>query len=45
MPIRIPYIQLWENELATPGYIVSDWYGIHSTVESANTGLDMEDAR
>jgi beta-glucosidase len=31
-----------KNELAFPGYLVSDWYATHSTVESANAGLDME---
>ncbi|KAF2008822.1 glycoside hydrolase family 3 protein [Aaosphaeria arxii CBS 175.79] len=31
-----------KDELAFPGYIVSDWYATHSTADSANTGLDME---
>ncbi|KAG9254347.1 glycosyl hydrolase family 3 N terminal domain-containing protein [Emericellopsis atlantica] len=30
------------DELAFPGYIVSDWYSTHSTIASANAGLDVE---
>ncbi|KAI4601181.1 hypothetical protein KJ359_012369 [Pestalotiopsis sp. 9143b] len=30
------------DELAFPGYVTSDWYATHSTVDSANAGLDME---
>lgn len=30
------------DELGFRGYIVSDWYATHSTVESALTGLDLE---
>jgi len=30
------------KELAFPGYLVSDWYATHSTVDSANGGLDLE---
>ncbi|CAI6091692.1 unnamed protein product [Clonostachys chloroleuca] len=32
---------LLKEELAFPGYIMTDWGAQHSTVESANTGLDM----
>ncbi|KAH6620181.1 glycosyl hydrolase family 3 N terminal domain-containing protein [Boeremia exigua] len=31
-----------KDELAFPGYVVSDWDATHSTVASANAGLDME---
>jgi beta-glucosidase len=31
-----------KEELAFPGYVVSDWVATHSTVDSANNGLDME---
>ncbi|KAF3047759.1 hypothetical protein E8E12_011618 [Didymella heteroderae] len=31
-----------KDELAFPGYIVSDWYATHSTDHTANSGLDME---
>ncbi|KAL1598039.1 hypothetical protein SLS60_008527 [Paraconiothyrium brasiliense] len=31
-----------KDELAFPGYIVSDWYATHSTESTANSGLDME---
>ena len=27
-----------------PGYVMSDWGGVHSTVEAANNGLDQESA-
>ncbi len=28
-----------------PGFVLSDWGGVHSTIESANNGLDQESAR
>jgi beta-glucosidase len=28
-----------------PGFVLSDWGGVHSTVESAKSGLDQESAR
>ncbi|KAL2782933.1 glycosyl hydrolase family 3 N terminal domain-containing protein [Aspergillus keveii] len=31
-----------KEELAFPGYIVSDWDATHSTEDTANAGLDME---
>ena len=31
-----------KEELAFPGYVMSDWDATHSTNESANAGLDME---
>ncbi|KAG9187063.1 beta-glucosidase [Alternaria panax] len=31
-----------KDELAFPGYIVSDWDATHSTVGTVNAGLDME---
>ncbi|KAJ4361240.1 hypothetical protein N0V95_002058 [Ascochyta clinopodiicola] len=31
-----------KDELAFPGYVVSDWYATHSTDDTANSGLDME---
>jgi beta-glucosidase len=31
-----------KDELAFPGYIVSDWDATHSTEKTANAGLDME---
>ncbi|GAP91798.1 putative beta-glucosidase 2 protein [Rosellinia necatrix] len=31
-----------QNELAFPGYVVSDWYATHATESSANAGLDLE---
>ncbi|CAG5156640.1 uncharacterized protein ALTATR162_LOCUS4437 [Alternaria atra] len=31
-----------KEELAFPGYIVSDWEATHSTVGTVNAGLDME---
>jgi beta-glucosidase len=31
-----------KDELAFPGYIVSDWEATHSTVGTVNAGLDME---
>lgn len=33
--------KLLKDELGFPGYVVSDWNAQHSTVESANFGLDM----
>ncbi|KAI0702482.1 glycoside hydrolase family 3 protein [Cytidiella melzeri] len=32
---------LLKNELAFQGYVMSDWYATHSTVDAANNGLDM----
>lgn len=31
-----------KDELAFPGYVVSDWYATHGTENFANAGLDME---
>lgn len=31
-----------KEELAFPGYVVSDWYATHGTASHANAGLDME---
>ncbi|RWA07853.1 hypothetical protein EKO27_g7244 [Xylaria grammica] len=31
-----------KDELAFPGYVLSDWYATHSTTDSANGGLDIE---
>lgn len=31
-----------KDELAFPGYVISDWYATHSTASSANAGLDIE---
>lgn len=31
-----------KEELAFPGYVVSDWYATHGTGDSANAGLDIE---
>ncbi|OJJ50194.1 hypothetical protein ASPZODRAFT_128815 [Penicilliopsis zonata CBS 506.65] len=33
--------QIMKTELGFPGYIMSDWNAQHSTVASANSGLDM----
>lgn len=33
--------QLLKSELGFRGYVMTDWNGQHSTVQSANTGLDM----
>ncbi|KAH7316988.1 glycoside hydrolase family 3 protein [Stachybotrys elegans] len=33
--------RLLKTELGFPGYILTDWNAQHTTVESANTGLDM----
>ncbi|KAJ8124262.1 hypothetical protein O1611_g9379 [Lasiodiplodia mahajangana] len=30
------------DELAFPGYVLSDWYATHGTEDSANAGLDIE---
>ncbi|KAI1839476.1 hypothetical protein JX266_014313 [Neoarthrinium moseri] len=30
------------NEMGFRGYVVSDWYATHSTLETANAGLDVE---
>ncbi|KAF2466875.1 beta-glucosidase [Lindgomyces ingoldianus] len=34
--------QLLRKELGFRGYVVSDWFATHSTVGSANAGLDVE---
>ncbi|KAI0839521.1 glycoside hydrolase family 3 protein [Hypoxylon sp. FL0890] len=31
-----------KDELAFPGYVVSDWYATHGTEDFANAGLDLE---
>src|SRR5207302_10196627 len=31
-----------KREMGLPGFVISDWYGTHDTVQSANAGLDME---
>lgn len=31
-----------KDELAFPGYVISDWYATHSTASSTNAGLDIE---
>ncbi|KAL2692537.1 hypothetical protein Neosp_002947 [[Neocosmospora] mangrovei] len=31
-----------KEELAFPGYVVSDWYATHGTASHANAGLDIE---
>ncbi len=38
------YLQntVMKNQFAFPGFITSDWFATHSTVASANNGLDME---
>lgn len=33
--------QLLKKELGFPGYVLTDWNAQHTTVEAANTGLDM----
>ncbi|GJC97754.1 hypothetical protein ColKHC_06580 [Colletotrichum higginsianum] len=35
-------LSILKEELAFPGYVVSDWYATHSTADSANAGLDLE---
>lgn len=35
-------ITILKDELAFPGYVISDWYATHSTASSANAGLDIE---
>ncbi|KAJ0319983.1 hypothetical protein COL5a_009892 [Colletotrichum fioriniae] len=35
-------ISILKDELAFPGYVVSDWYATHETLSSANSGLDLE---
>ena len=34
--------ELLKREWAFDGFVVSDWYGTHSTVPAANAGLDVE---
>ncbi|OTB07148.1 glycoside hydrolase family 3 protein [Hypoxylon sp. CI-4A] len=31
-----------KEEIAFPGYVISDWYATHGTEDFANAGLDME---
>ncbi|MGN6516255.1 MAG: beta-glucosidase [Rhizomicrobium sp.] len=33
-----------KDDWAFPGWVLSDWGGVHSTVEAANAGLDQESA-
>ncbi|KXH56569.1 hypothetical protein CSAL01_12641, partial [Colletotrichum salicis] len=35
-------ISILKDELAFPGYVVSDWYATHEMLSSANSGLDLE---
>lgn len=35
-------LALLKEELAFPGYVVSDWYATHGTAEYANAGTDLE---
>ncbi|KAI3579249.1 glycoside hydrolase superfamily [Fusarium oxysporum f. sp. albedinis] len=35
-------LSIMKDELAFPGYVVSDWYATHGTASFANTGLDLE---
>ncbi|RKL17621.1 putative beta-glucosidase G [Fusarium oxysporum] len=35
-------LSILKDELAFPGYVVSDWYATHGTASFANTGLDLE---
>jgi beta-glucosidase len=34
--------ELLKNEWGFDGFVISDWYGTHSTVPAANAGLDVE---
>jgi beta-glucosidase len=35
-------LSMLKDELAFPGYVVSDWFATHGTASFANAGLDME---
>ncbi|KAG5654869.1 hypothetical protein KAF25_010993 [Fusarium avenaceum] len=35
-------LSVLKDELAFPGYVVSDWYATHGTSSHANAGLDLE---
>ncbi|KAL3588031.1 hypothetical protein FPOAC2_13930 [Fusarium poae] len=35
-------LSLLKDELAFPGYVVSDWFATHGTTDFANAGLDLE---
>jgi beta-glucosidase len=35
-------LAILKEELAFPGYVVSDWYATHGTASHANAGLDIE---
>lgn len=35
-------MSILKDELAFPGYVVSDWYATHETLGTANAGLDLE---
>ncbi|KAH6896530.1 glycoside hydrolase superfamily [Thelonectria olida] len=35
-------LTILKEELAFPGYVVSDWYATHGTASHANAGLDIE---
>ncbi|KAH7123150.1 glycosyl hydrolase family 3 N terminal domain-containing protein [Dactylonectria macrodidyma] len=35
-------LSILKDELAFPGYVVSDWYATHETTSFANAGLDVE---
>ncbi|MBS1854407.1 MAG: glycoside hydrolase family 3 C-terminal domain-containing protein [Acidobacteria bacterium] len=34
--------QVLKKEWGFPGWVISDWFGTHSTVKAANAGLDQE---
>ena len=34
--------QVLKKEWAFPGWVISDWFGTHSTIKAANAGLDQE---
>jgi len=35
-------LSILKDELAFPGYVVSDWFATHGTASYANSGLDLE---
>ncbi|KAH7354245.1 glycosyl hydrolase family 3 C-terminal domain-containing protein [Plectosphaerella cucumerina] len=35
-------LSILKDELAFPGYVVSDWFATHGTADFANAGLDLE---
>lgn len=35
-------LSMLKDELAFPGYVVSDWFATHGTASCANAGLDLE---